>query len=599
MNRVNIIFRLVLVFIILLLAAYALLNYNALLNADSYTYLIYARTLARGSLFGEAGFFEIFKDRWPEGRSVDLHSGLRHMIDGRVYHGIEMGYPLFLAGAMVIAGPGAVYFINPILFIWLIIVFFLTVRLVFFKSPQRELVALLSLLILILLPPDRLLSSATKIMRDIPPLTFIMTGFYCLLYALRPGRHSGRWLFVGAFFLGMATLIRFHYLIMALPFFLYLIASLRAGRKEGLKVGAGNIVFALMGFAVFAVPVLIRDILVNGDLFFTIRIILNHLLVGSDPSRLFSPDHFSSSGLWYLDYLARNYAPCLIFLGMVGLVVGLKIRAIRLLLLPAALLHFLIFAFFRYHHSRYLLPIYPVISCLIGYGIIVSLNWIISITSRSHGRNLRNRLCRLTGAILLIYLLFLGVSDWGPLLSTRNAVLLLFSIVLLIGSWLSVTRVDIRRLIFGLGGCLLFILVVRVGPSIIHPYSFNISDARRLKNEIEKHVPPGSLILSTRYLKQNIDYYTGCYSMNIHQPGLPWGLTIEEAIREVLDSGMEIFVLDNKGKRKAYKFLPVLRENFTLSLVARWRSEDLGIHTRYVSEREYLNLYRVLPESDR
>ncbi len=57
MNRVNIIFRLVLVFILLLLAAYVLLNYNALLNADSYTYLIYARTLARGSLFGEAGFF--------------------------------------------------------------------------------------------------------------------------------------------------------------------------------------------------------------------------------------------------------------------------------------------------------------------------------------------------------------------------------------------------------------------------------------------------------------------------------------------------------------------------------------------------------------
>jgi len=132
-----------------------------------------------------------------------------------------------------------------------------------------------------------------------------------------------------------------------------------------------------------------------------------------------------------------------------------------------------------------------------------------------------------------------------------------------------------------------------------HGYIDRIVDRSRLKNEIEKHVPPGSLILSTRYLKQNIDYYTDCYSLNVRQPGLPWGLTIEEAIREVLDSGMEVFVLDNKGKRKAAKFLPVLRENFTLSPVTRWRSEDLGIHTRYVSELEYLNLYRVLPESDR
>ncbi len=595
MNRANIFPRILLVFIILLLAAYVLLNYNALLNADSYTYLIYARTLAQGSLFGDAGFFEIFKDHWPEGRSIDLHSGLRHMIDGRVYHGIEMGYPLFMAGAMVLAGPGAVYFINPILFIWLVIVFFLTVRLIFFKSPQRDILALLSLLILILLPPDRLLSSATKIMRDIPPLTFIMTGFYCLLYALRPSRHPGRWLFVGAFFLGLATLIRFHYLIMALPFFLYLIVSLRARAKEGLKMGAGNIVFALMGLAVFAIPIIIRDILVNGDLFFTIRVILNHLLVGSDPSKLFSPDHFSSSGLWYLDYLARNYTTGLLFLGAVGLIAGMKNRAIRLLFLPAALLHFLIFAFFRYHHSRYLLPIYPLISCLIGYGIMVSLNWIVSITSRSSAGKLKDNLCRAAGGLLLINLVLTGVFDPAPVLSTGNAVLLVFSITLLVGTGSPRIWVVLPRLLSALLICLTFLLAVRVLPSIIHPYSFNLSDARRLKDEIEKYVPPGSLILSTRYLKQNIDYYTDCYSLNIHQPGLPWGLTAEEALREVMDSGVEVFVLDNKGKRKAAKFLPVLREYFDLSFVTRWRSEDLGIHARYVSEKEFLNLYQVLP----
>ena len=598
MTRDNIIPRLLLIIIILLMAAYGFLNYNALLNADSYAYLIYARDLSRGSLFGEVGFYEIFKDRWPKDRSVDLHSGLRHLIDGRVYHGIEMGYPLFLAGAMVIAGPGAVYFVNPILFLWFIVVFYLAARRAFFKSPQRSMIALLSILVVLLIPPDRLLSSATKIMRDIPPLTFIITAYYCLLIARRQDRYSGAWISVGAFFLGLAFLIRFHYIIMALPFFLYLIASLRSGAKKGLQMGAGYVLFGLMGLAVFSVPVIIRDQMVNGDVFFTARIMLNYLLVVSAPSKLFSLDYFSSSGLWYLDYLTRVYGPVLIFLGTVGLVAGLRNRAIRLLLVPSALLHFLIFAFFRYHHSRYLLPIYPVISCLIAYGIIVSLNWVLSITSRSHGSNLKNRLCRLAGASLLIYLIFLVVSGWGPLLSTRNMVLLLFSIPLLMGARPPVFRVDIRRLSSGLGICLLFILMVRVVPSIIHPYSFNLSDARRLKNEIEKHVPPGSLILSTRYLKQNIDYYTSCYSMNIHQPGLPWGLTIEEAIREVLDSGMKIFVLDNKGKRKAAKFLPVLRENFSISPVACWRSEDLGIHTRYVSELEYLNLYQVLPEPE-
>lgn len=371
MNRANIIPRLLLIVILFLLAAYVLLNYNALLNADSYAYLIYARDLARGSLFGEMGFYEIFQERWPESGSVDLHSGLRHLIDGRIYHGIEMGYPLFLAGAIVTAGADAVYFINPILFLWLIVVFFLTARLVFFKSPQRDLVALLSVLMMLLLPPDRLLSSATKIMRDIPPLTFIITAFYCLLHARRPDRYSGTWIFIGAFFLGLASLIRFHYMIMALPFFLYLIVSLRSGAKKGLKMGAGYILIALMGCAVFAVPVAFRDQLVKGDIFFTARILLNYLMVVSAPSKLFSLEYFSSSGLWYFDYLTRIYGPGLIFLGIIGLVASLKNRSIRLLLLPAALLHFLIFAFFRYHHSRYLLPIYPVISCLIAYGVEV------------------------------------------------------------------------------------------------------------------------------------------------------------------------------------------------------------------------------------
>jgi len=598
MKRTNVIPRVMLLIIILLMAAYGFLNYNALLNADSYTYLIYARELARGSFFGEPGFFEIFKDRWPESGTIDLHSGLRHLIAGKVYHGVEMGYPLFLAAAMVLAGPSAVYFVNPILFLWFVVVFFLAIRLVFFKSPHREIIALLGVLIMLLLPPDRLLSSATKIMRDIPPLTFIITSYYCLLRALCTDRYSGIRIFIGAFFLGLAALIRFHYVIMALPFFLYLFASLRAD-KTNLKARVRYILFALLGLAIFVLPVIIRDLLVNRNMFFTAQVILAHLLSSSDSLKLFSPDHFTSSGLGYLDYLARIYSPGLIFLGLVGLVAGWKNRVIRLLFVPSALLHFLLFAFFRYHHSRYLLPIYPVISCMIAYGIIVSLNWILAITSRSHGRNLISLLCRVAGALLLIYLVFLGVSGQGPILSPWNAVLLIVSLAILIGAWPPVRRIDIRRLSFGLGFCLFLILGVNVGPAIIHPYSFNLADARHLKKEIEKHVPPGSLILSTRYLKQNIDYYTGCYAMNIHQPGLPWGLTFDEAIREVMDAGVAVFVLDNKGKRKAAKFLPVLKEHFKVSSVARWRSEDLGIHIRYVSELEYLNLYRVLPQLDK
>lgn len=594
-ERVNILPRIMLCIVIALLAAYVMLNYNALLNADSYAYLIYARDLARGSVFGEVGFYEIFKDLWPTSRSVDLHSGLRHLIDGRVYYGIEMGYPLFLAGAMTIAGAGAVYFVNPLLFLWLSIIFFLAVRLIFSRSRDREIVALISMLLMLLIPPDRILSSATKIMRDIPPLTFIMTSFYCLLLGRRPERYSRTWVFIGAFFLGLATLIRFHYLVMALPFFLYLIASLRAGPKKGIKWGMSYILFAFIGLAIFAVPVVIRDLLVRGDVFFTARVVLNHLTVVSAPTKLFSLEYFSSSGLWYLDFLNRSYGPVLLLLFLVGIAAGLKNRPIRFLLLPAALFHFLIFAFFRYNHSRYLLPIYPVISCLIGYGIMVSLNWILLIISRSTPSNVRKWLCRIAGMVILIGMIVTIVLEQESILSARNAVMLIFSLALLLGAPRRTSWMNSRILLAGLSICLMFLVAIQVVPSIVHPYSFKLSDVRRLKTEIEKYAPPGSLILATRYLKQNIDYYTDCNSMNIHQPGLPWGLSTEEALRKVMDFGIEVFVLDNKGKRKASKFLPILREHFDVVPVARWQSKDLGIQIRYVSENKYLNLYRVLP----
>jgi hypothetical protein len=63
----------------------------------------------------------------------------------------------------------------------------------------------------------------------------------------------------------------------------------------------------------------------------------------------------------------------------------------------------------------------------------------------------------------------------------------------------------------------------------------------------------------------------------------------------VMDTGVPVFCLDNRGYKDAAKFLPALEEHFQLQPVKKWSSEELRIHRKYISERSYLQLYRVLP----
>jgi len=584
--------------VVLALVIYGLSNYNALLDSDSYAYLSYALTLSRGGFFGEYRLYDVFKPYWPSSGRLNLHYGLRHMINGKIYYGIEPGYPLLLVGAIKLFGFNAVYFVNPFLLLVLVIFYFLVVRRLFISSSNREAVAFLSVFLLLFLPPHRILLSSMKIMRDTPPLTFLIISLYFLLLFCQQKRKTPLYLFISAFFLGLAVTIRLTYLLNTIPFCLYLIASLWEKR---LRLGKMLLSFfvALLGLSVFVIPIFIVDIKVNKDILFTVRIIKNYLLVVSVPSKLFSTVYLKESGVWYLDYLLRVYSPFFLLLALVGLIAARRVKPVLLFLCPLLVLHFTVFAVFKYKHARYLLPLYPILNCMIGFGIVRLLE---------AGDALKGRLIRdgshfspsalglfLAGAALFCYEIVFRLirARSGPGVQD----LFLFTIALgLLGfcgyfrGFLN-SRVLIPVLLVGT----LVLFCSQIAPSISSSPSFKLSDVNRLRREFEKYTPSGSLIFSARDLKQNLDIYTDCFSMSLRQLGGPWGLPPDRAIRTVMDAGIEVFVVDNKGKRKAYKFLPVLKKYFEIIPVTSWKSRELKLRRKYYSERPELRLYRVLP----
>ncbi len=484
--------RAVLFLVLIGVAAYGLTNYSALLNADSYSYLSYARDLSRGSFVGEYGFYEIFESRWPENGSLNLQSGVKHLADGQIYYGIEAGYPLLLAVVIRICGFDAVHLLNPGLLLILAAVYFLTVRMIFSSHPGRDLLAAVSLLFFLLVPPGRVFSSSMKIMRDIAPLTFLMAGFLCLLGFVRGKKPGLLFLFFSSVLLGMASLMRLTYSPFLFPFFLYLAVSLFADRVSWKRATAAFLV-AILGLAVFLLPVLAQNIYLHQDILFTVRLIGNYFRSLAGPGHLFHLRYLGMNGTWYLDFIYRSYGPLLLLCALIGAAAAGKKKPVVCFLLPVLVIHFLLFSVFRYKHSRYLLPVYAILAALSSYGLLCLLSWLGSGWKRLARMPRRRYLAWIAAAAglaaLAARIVLLGRSG-GTGFGVADLFYLVISLALL-GGLKGAGKYLNPPALFALAlAGLLVLLAAEIAPPIIRNEGFKVSDVRRLKRKFEEHTPP-------------------------------------------------------------------------------------------------------------
>ncbi len=515
-----------LVLTLLFLAGYGLRGYTTLLNSDSYSYLISARSIAEGSLCGQYPLYDIFKEYWPASGHVNLFSGNRHLIDGRIRYGVDIGYPLLLALAIKIGGLSGAHFVGPLFLVLLGVFFFLLARKMPPVMPERNILALTGLLIVLLIPPYRVFFSSIKIMRDVPPLTFLMISLFLLLSGRDGEKSRPLSLFLAVLFLGGAILIRINYAVAAGPFFLYLLFSpgkeKTRWRRTFLPLGS-----ALMGVLVVVIPVFIMDIGSQGNLAATSLQLARSLSLASGPgSGLFWIGYLQRSGGWYLGFILGNYSLPLLVVALLGLVYTVRKRAVFLLWLPQLICLFLVFAVFKYKQDRYLLPVYFMLSYFIARGMIVILKKLAELkerpAARGKGLTLSQALLFPAGAVLL-FLAAGAFQDRAPFVPPVSAAFLaLCAVLLLLPARWGASRF-LRRYASLIMVIPLFIFFLMTIIPQMREGNFQLRELKHLRAEIEKYTPPGSLVLSTRFLKQNIDMYTHCFSLNYTQLAAPWG----------------------------------------------------------------------------
>lgn len=572
-----------LLLVLILLGIFGITNYNALLNSDGFTYLSWARTLAAGEFGGDPGIYAALREHWPEGR-VSLESGNRHLDGGFIFIGVDPGYPLLLAGAIRLFGFPAAFFINPLLGLVVVLAGFFFFRSSFSPSTSAPAAAVLGVILLLLLPPGRILLSTVKIMRDIPPLAFLALS-YALLASSRPRAAAVR-IPVAFAFLAAAVLVRYNYMAYAVPALIYLLV--RRSPASSRPRSCQRLLVPLLVLAVAVGGIMVKDSLIHGDCLDSIRIVSAYFASPEDTGDVFSPENFSRSGSWYLEMLFRVYTPILLLAGIVGLILA-RTRRELVLLLGTVAVNLSLCAIFRYRHTRYLLPFYLCFSGLAAYGVL-------------EGTTRLRKFCRrcpsgLAGGLFLLVL--------AAVLLTFSRERLVPELVLVVSGLGILLRLDPEerrarhRFEFLATGTLLAVLASEIIPQAAFPRHFTLADARRLGREVNRHTVPGSLVVCARYLKQNIEMYSHCYSLNLNQISTPFSLKPEQSVELLMGKGIEVYGLDNKGRRKAERFLSYLREYFRLEPVASWRSDDLNIRYAYFSENENLRLFRILPWSAR
>lgn len=571
-------------------------NYNALLNSDQYSYLIYGRALARGGFTVDYPLLDILKERMPEGARRALHYGRRYYTSsGQVISPLEPGFPLLLAAAIRLGGPPAVFGVNVVLLAVFILSYFLFLRREAFEG---ELAALAAVFLVLLWDDHAAIGYSLNLMRDIPSLAFFWLGVGILQQSFRCGRWTFAFLLAGAMALAVSGLVRLTNLVVMPPLVAYTLISLRRRGTGWGRILLGSAAIVAVFGLVFIPQFLEEAIYFNNPFSFARR-----ALAAFDGFFRSSPG--ASIHTFSLDNLRENLGrnlqsllavvtlPGLILL-VAGIYAGRRRLATWLVLLPTPVLLLLLFSSWGHRATRYRFPLYPFLAYFIASGALWGLERWFSILSGSStpGRVMLRAFGALAAAALLVVRILEGSGiDYVNIF----ALVLLLSSVLVAVPLGRLKRNLLPGAIFTAGTGL--VLLPYLGNLIIQNGSFKWQDAEHLRRSIERYVPDNSVILGRRYLIQNVDYYTHAHGISPGNLVTGLGAELAEAVVMVEKSGRPVYALDNRGIRSMDEHMIYLRRYFDLEPVGRWNSADLKIEHPYYSDAKTLTLFRVRPHS--
>lgn len=341
---------------------------TAVSGCDPFAYLQAAELMARDGLFKTeyvdplaAEVIASYRARPGAGQLTFIFAPLGYYLydfdHGLVYNVFPPGLPLLLYPAVRLFGRAPVFHLLPALNVLLLVLLFLLgtrasgagfglvlAAVTFFNFPVFE--------------------NSLLIMSDLPSLGLLGLSAFFVYRGLPSGR---LWLLAaagGAF--GLAFLVRYSNLIAAVP-----LAALFwwTGRQGRVRVAAPAGLFAAAAVLAGGLPLALYTHRLFGTVF---RLVYEPI----SQSRV-DPGNFVSGVAYYGTSLLRTFGPLTLLVALVGAAGGILRPGRRPAVLVCLLALAVFFGFFALHsiqNERYLLPVYPCLGLLAGWGAVDILN---------------------------------------------------------------------------------------------------------------------------------------------------------------------------------------------------------------------------------
>jgi len=517
-----------------------------------------------------------------------------------------IGFPLLLAVSINIFGPGSVYYANVFILLILLWFHFKLARVIFSDRPDGLLLSILAP-ILLLVMISRLWSLSLRPSRDLSALMFIVAGCYLGIMALRRlPRINYFYLISGAFCLGFSASIRVPNILVGLPAILYLMA--RMGGKVKVARFVTVVLVALIFFSIALGPAIIQNYLSTGSPLTPPRpeIVERDLLKAEEspeappfwlglfprPMRplldLRDPTpppfwlgFFKTTAPDAAAYFWRLYGPLFTVLILIGLFSEWRKPEVKFLLLGIPLIFVLFYSMWVHLMIRYMLIAQPFLIILAVGGIV---------------RLIRGKKHLL---LSLAFLILVGIDTWFRWrwryrfgMEDLNIFVLIFAVVVWIAATWNWKKLTVVIRLGGLSLIALVLFLAKYGPAWAgSDRLFQLPEARRLGEDINRVVEEGSVIFATKPAANYIALFSSSYSIRPFEMNRV-GVDQVEGLNRILDKGVKLYLIDSSGwKRDATKAIPGFREYFDVIPVGKLNMGEYFLEENF--GKSVCTIYRI------
>jgi len=491
----------------LILAARGLVRHNTwYLASDQFAFLTFADDLLRGSAFHDPSMLaEMAGPTMPREAGVDAYYQTYIYRGGRLYSRYPPGYPLLLAAAKLVGGESAQHWLNPALYLLLVVVVGRLAALL--VPPALRWAAAATAMWTLLVIPVEVHYWGITIARDLPAHLAALGAVLCAAAGATTGM---------GLLLGVAATMRPDAVLWA-PAVALVSPTLARDRR--------SVVRGSLAFGLGILPLLVYNTVTQGHpLAFTQGSEFRGMLTsGLGVSTLLAADlifvsgggfrliNFPTTFVAHANYLAGSFG------GFLWLAVGMLVAGtVRRLPMARALGSYVVIGLVFYScwghgDPRYLVGVSLSLIVLAAAALVRIADWLADATGPLGTRTF--------GLAVVAGVLVLGTFVTRD--PSRGLATLEWSAVAALGAAWAAGSLPALRAVAALVPAVAFAVfgIVRVLGSATSAAGFRADDVARARATIQALVPPGALVLASPGIGRPAENWTHYARVETHYPG--------------------------------------------------------------------------------